>query len=85
MTSYLEKIQNARSIDKIALYVRAQGCSLIPGLRQAYFYKPLTVLDAVQQYELDARAIERCDTLKLARLVLRERGYFSVTKESTND
>ena len=60
---YLQKIRCARSLDMIALYIRAFGTRVS------------VTLSMLTGYEQNAQTIERCDNLKQARRLLKEMGY----------
>jgi len=72
-TDYHAKIRGAQTLEKIATYIRAQGCTVAPMLLRTY--TPAEAASAIVQYETDAQTIERCESLAQARRVLRERGY----------
>jgi len=72
---YLNKLSRCQSIDKMAMLVRAQGCSIIASLHK--LWAPDISLKNLETYEDDARFVENnCVSVKGAKRYLKEKGYF---------
>jgi len=70
----LSKIRHAKTREKMALYVRAFGCSVAPMLLNTYRHEEAA--RAITEYEYLARSIEKnCETIEQARRVAREAGF----------
>lgn len=78
-SSLLVRIRHSRSLETLPILIRAFGCKTIVGVRA--LYSPLELIDTLKEYELDAEHVERSESLIEARLYLRKRGYYNVTKQ----
>lgn len=72
---YFHKIYKARNLDKIALYLRAQGCSCAAVWRSWEAAPAMTAYEMIARYENYARRIEACQNLKEARDLLKQFGF----------
>lgn len=82
--NYLDKLQRARNIDMIAMYIRAHAgyvaLSIVATCRSLQ-----EASDIMRKYEYDAQSIERCETLDQARRILKTRGYIYPNKTIESD
>lgn len=71
---YLQKLAAAKTVDECALYLRAQGCRLLPMLRAAY--SDVSAIKMISEYESDAEIVQNFSSLKEAKGYLKSKGYF---------